>query len=70
MEGTKHIPNDSCSTYHYGTMLSTVVLIKRDGEVIFVERDIWGLDSTGEPTRLSDNSKDRVFRFNIQPVRG
>jgi len=34
----------------YGTRLSTVVLIKRDGQVLFVERDVW---------QLSDHHQDR-----------
>lgn len=34
----------------YGTRLSTVVLIKRDGQVLFVERDIW---------QLGDRHQDR-----------
>ena len=32
----------------YGTRLSTVVLIKRDGEVLFVERDVWQLDDRNQ----------------------
>ena len=47
-------------------MLSTVVLVKRNGEALFIERDIWGLDRDGVPVRSTDCSKDRVFRFSLE----
>lgn len=48
----------------YGTRLSTVILIRKDGSVLFIERDIWKVDtppssasqsaSRGDPTLRSD----------------
>lgn len=52
----------------YGTMLSTAILVKRNGEVLFIERDIWGYGPDGAPVRLTDGSTDRVFRFNLAVV--
>jgi len=49
-------------------MLSTVILVKRNGEVFFVERDIWGHGSEGVPVRSTDRSTDRVFRFKLAIV--
>ena len=49
---------------YYGTRLATIILIRRDGQVLFRERDIWQLDSTGNAVR-GDPRKDRVFRFRI-----
>jgi len=50
---------------YYGTRLSTVLLVARDGSVLFVERDIWTLDPEGRPVR-ADTTKQRVFRFHIK----
>ena len=52
----------------YGTMLSTVILIKRNGEVLFIERDIWTHGPGGAPVRPTDHSTDRVFRFKLAIV--
>lgn len=49
----------------YGTRLSTVVLVKRSGEVVFTERDRWKVDADGRPI-LADPSSQRVFRFKIE----
>jgi hypothetical protein len=46
-------------------MISTVILIKRNGEVLFVERDIWGPGPDDIPVRSTDRSTDRVFRFKL-----
>ncbi|EJF63273.1 hypothetical protein DICSQDRAFT_55616 [Dichomitus squalens LYAD-421 SS1] len=56
------------SHLYYGTRLSTVILIRRDGHVTFIERDVWTLDDSrgGEgavPKR--DSGGDRVFHFQI-----
>jgi uncharacterized protein with NRDE domain len=48
----------------YATRLSTVVLVKRNGEVVFVERDRWKLTEEGQPI-LADPSSQRVFRFKL-----
>ncbi|KAH7885478.1 NRDE protein-domain-containing protein [Phlebopus sp. FC_14] len=50
----------------YATRLSTVVLIRRNGEVLFIERDRWKLAQDGRPY-LADPSSQRTFRFRIQP---
>lgn len=52
----------------YGTMLSTVILIRRNGEVLFIERDIWAHGPGGTPVRSTDHSTDRVFRFKLAVV--
>ncbi len=44
----------------YGTRVSTVILVKENGEVTFVERDIGELDEEGEARR---GDGERVFRF-------
>ena len=50
---------------HYATRLSTVMLVRRDGQVLFVERDVCATD---EVTLFDDNShSDRVFRFQLSP---
>lgn len=48
---------------YYGTRLSTVILIKRTGEVLFIERDRWKLVDA-KPV-LSDPTSQREFRFNL-----
>ena len=48
----------------YGTRLSTIILIRKDGSVVFRERDIWTLNATGEPVR-GDDSNDRVLEFKL-----
>ena len=52
----------------YGTMLSTVILVKRNREVFFVERDVWGHGPDDMPVRSTDRSTDRVFRFKLAVV--
>lgn len=58
-----HPPPQPANNY-YGTRLSTVILIRRDGSVVFIERDIWALDGRGGVVRR-DFGHDRVFRFQI-----
>ncbi|EJC98954.1 uncharacterized protein FOMMEDRAFT_95305, partial [Fomitiporia mediterranea MF3/22] len=48
----------------YGTRLSTVLLVRRDGRVLFIERDVWRLDDEGNAVR-GDPRKERVFRFRL-----
>lgn len=48
----------------YGTRLSTVVLVRRDGAATFYERDVWVLDARGQPTR-GDPAAQRVFHFRV-----
>jgi len=48
----------------YGTRLSTVILIRRDGQVLFNERDIWKIGEDGNVCRADPRSQ-RTYRFNI-----
>jgi uncharacterized protein with NRDE domain len=52
----------------YGTRLSTVILIRKDGRAVFVERDVWkwvdGKAVEGDP------SLDRKFSFQLDIVKG
>jgi len=50
----------------YGTRISTVILIRRDGRALFIERDIWQMQMDGEHkiTRAAKGSQ-RVQRFNL-----
>jgi len=57
-----HIANEL-----YATRLSTVVLVKRSGDVLFVERDRWQTTEQGRPT-LADPSSQRAFRFKLADV--
>ncbi|KAI0344468.1 DUF833-domain-containing protein [Trametopsis cervina] len=54
----------------YGTRLSNVILVRRDGGVVFVERDVWMLDphSDGKEARAvpGERKKQRVFRFTLE----
>ena len=49
----------------YGTRLSTVILVRRDGGVLFVERDIWALDVAGHAVK-ADRTSERTFRFRLE----
>ncbi|EJU03309.1 DUF833-domain-containing protein [Dacryopinax primogenitus] len=52
----------------YATRLSTVLLVKKTGEVTFVERDIWALDpDTQQPVHCGTN-KDRITRFQLEVI--
>ncbi|KAJ3547054.1 hypothetical protein NMY22_g1813 [Coprinellus aureogranulatus] len=48
----------------YGTRLSTVLLIKRNGDVYFVERDIFARDDEGNVVHV-DPPTQREFRFKL-----
>ncbi|ESK85415.1 ser thr-rich protein t10 in dgcr region [Moniliophthora roreri MCA 2997] len=51
---------------HYGTRLSTVLLIRRDGQATFIERDIWKLVD-GKVTKMDvDSPSERTFRFTLE----
>ncbi|KAI0819237.1 DUF833-domain-containing protein [Trametes gibbosa] len=66
--GVAHQSPDEAFPNYYGTRLSTVILIRRDGTALFIERDIWTLDDD-EHRRVvqGDPGRDRVFRFQIEP---
>ncbi|KAK0187702.1 NRDE protein-domain-containing protein [Armillaria mellea] len=48
----------------YGTRLSTVLLVRKNGEVLFVERDIWKLDHNGSVSRAPPSAQ-RLYRFQL-----
>jgi len=50
----------------YGTRVSTVLLITRNGKVHFVERDICRLTQDGKVVKADPRSQ-RVFRFQLAP---
>lgn len=56
---------DGVCTEEYGTRLSTILLVKKTGETVFIERDIWKLVD-GQAVKASPESQ-RVFRFQIKP---
>jgi uncharacterized protein with NRDE domain len=49
---------------YYGTRLSTVLLVRKNGDVLFIERDIWELAADGTPVK-ADPPTERVFRFKL-----
>ena len=63
-------PNAKGEDWHekYGTRLSSVLLVRRDGRVLFVERDIWKFEEANGEHRVSrgDPRRDRVFTFKIE----
>lgn len=61
------LPDGSAGSHratYYGTRLSTVLLVRKDGEVLFIERDMWELGSDGLPFKR-DLSTERRFQFAI-----
>lgn len=50
----------------YATRLSTVVLIRKDGSVLFIERDIF--QSVDGQVKRPDPPTQRVFRFSLDAV--
>ena len=52
---------------YYGTRLATVLLIRRDGSVPFVERDVWMLDPHGDVVKTDAKNHQRVFHFQMDP---
>jgi len=49
----------------YGTRLAQVVLVRRDGLVTYVERDVWVLDNKGVPVQSSAVDNMRSFTFTV-----
>ena len=49
---------------YYGTRLSTVLLVRNNGQVLFIERDIWKLGEEGVPVK-SDPPTERKYIFNL-----
>lgn len=62
--GARESPDTPPPNY-YGTRLSTVILIRRDGTALFIERDVWTRSDDGRVAR-GDPGRDRVFRFQIE----
>jgi len=58
-------PVTQVSGYWYGTRLSTVLLVKKTGEVTFVERDIWVLDPTTQQPIRCGTDTDRITRLQL-----
>ncbi|TDL25383.1 DUF833-domain-containing protein [Rickenella mellea] len=55
---------DAYGSHYFGTRLSTVILVRRDGTVLFVERDIWRLGCHGHPVK-AERGSERVFEFHL-----
>jgi Uncharacterized conserved protein len=55
--------SSSAGPQHYATRLSTVLLIRKDGGVLFIERDVWKV--VDEKVTTVDPSSERTFRFQI-----
>ncbi|KAH7322054.1 NRDE protein-domain-containing protein, partial [Rhizoctonia solani] len=59
-------PGAWSNTDYYGTRLTSVILVRRDGSVTFVERDVWvQKNGVGELEKCSDASSQRRFDFQI-----
>ncbi|GLB38715.1 putative transport and Golgi organisation 2 [Lyophyllum shimeji] len=56
------VPTLDCNTY--ATRLSTILLIKKNGNAVFIERDIWQLVD-GKAVRADPRSQ-RIFRFQVE----
>ncbi|KAF8685737.1 RNA recognition motif [Rhizoctonia solani] len=55
---------------YYGTRLTSVILVRRDGRATFVERDVWVQQSDiGEPVKCSGSGSQRRFDFDLKPGR-
>jgi len=50
----------------YGTRSSTVLLIKKNGDAVFIERDIWELAADGKGAVRADSGSQRIFRFQVE----
>ncbi|PVF97677.1 hypothetical protein CPB86DRAFT_785632 [Serendipita vermifera] len=46
----------------YGTRTASIILVRKDGFVLYRERDVWILDSEGKP-QLGDPKNDRQLNF-------
>jgi len=61
---TSTVSDNLPPTVCYGTRLSTVLLVRNNGEVLFIERDIWKLGDGGVPIK-SDPPTERRFDFKL-----
>lgn len=51
------------SIKHYGTRLTTIILVKWNGDVTYVERDVWWQDKRGAVH--NGGTGDRVFHLHL-----
>lgn len=53
---------------YYATRLATVVLVRNNGEVVFVERDVWFMDDNLEPKlrEAEETPCQRKYQFQIK----
>ena len=57
------LPADAQSGRWYGTRVSTVILVRNDGMVTFVERDIANLDEYGQAQK---GTEERRIQFQAE----
>ena len=57
--------NNLQSVALYGTRLSTVLLVRNNGQVLFIERDIWKLGDAGGVPVKSDPPTERKYIFKL-----
>jgi len=48
----------------YGTRLSTILLVRNNGQVVFIERDVWKLGDAGVPIK-ADPPTERKYNFKL-----
>ncbi|KAK0202129.1 NRDE protein-domain-containing protein [Desarmillaria ectypa] len=60
-----HVVPISIEGKMYGTRLSTVLLVGRDGRVLFVEQDVWKLDHDSGGVTRSGLESQRLHRFQL-----
>ncbi|CAE6497922.1 unnamed protein product [Rhizoctonia solani] len=52
---------------YYGTRLTTVILVRRDGHATFIEKDVWVQENgVGEPQKCSGTGPQRRFDFQVE----
>jgi len=55
-------------TSYRGTRMAQVILVRRDGRVTYIERDVWTLDGAGKPVRASAaDIRSFMFRLGSNP---
>jgi uncharacterized protein with NRDE domain len=70
-EGPSVIKGDEAPSRpdYFATRLSTVLLVRRTGEVLFIERDVWLSGTDAKPELVEripgDTSHERRFRFPV-----
>lgn len=69
--GNNNNNNNSQSVAPYGTRLSTVLLVRNNGQVLFIERDIWelGKDEGGVPVKSEPPTERKyIFKLDIESI--